>query len=771
MPDRASGAANRFVHHPDLKTRGGASSLNGIVLRAIGRRRAAGLVALYGTTLLLSAILLFSVQPLFAKMVLPLLGGAPAVWNTCLVFFQTVLLGGYLYAHLVSRRLPVKGQVLLHLALIAAGAIALPLGLRSASPFPGDDNPVLWLLATLVLSIGIPFFVLSATAPLLQRWFSVTDHRDADDPYFLYAASNAGSLAALMAYPLLIEPYLRLSTQRMVWTVGYGVLLVLAGVSALAAMRCLATTDPETGSELANDGRHEELSVRRRLRWIALAAVPCSLMLSVTTHLTTDISPIPLLWVLPLALYVTSFVLVFARKQFVPYRFMVRVLPIVVLPLVVVMLRGASQPLWLIISLHLVGFFVVAMVCHGELARTRPLTRHLTEFYLWISVGGALGGLLTAIVAPLVFQTLVEYRIALVLGCLLAPKVAEAAKATRWLNLALPVGVGAVAILLGHIMAQHRNLVSTLLLVGVPALACFAFRRQPRRFALGIAALFVVLPRTLTTDVSPDLYNDRSFFGVYRVADIQGNRLRALFHGTTIHGAQHKDGAERLEPLLYFHRGGPAGSIFAVAHAREAGSPVAIIGLGTGALACYGLSHQPITFYEIDPAVRRIALDDRWFTFLRDCPASTKVVLGDGRLSILAAPDQFYELIIVDAFSSDAIPIHLLTQEAMRLYLTKLTDDGILALHISNRYLDLRPVIAALARDLGLVALWRQDPDLGPTDLAHGRVTSEWAVVARQTDSLKDIGRDDRWKPLTVSNDFPAWTDDFSNIVSLVRWR
>jgi hypothetical protein len=738
----------------------------------MGRRRPAALVVLYSTTLLLSAILVFSVQPLFAKMVLPLLGGAPAVWNTCLVFFQTTLLGGYLYAHLVSRRLPVKGQILLHLAFIAAGALVLPLGLRSAGIAPVNDNPVLWLLATLVVSLGIPFFVLSATAPLLQRWFSFTDHPDAGDPYFLYAASNVGSLAALVAYPALIEPYLRLSTQRMLWTGGYGVLLILTGVSALAALRRLAVPRLDITSELGTDGWHEGLGLRR-LRWIALAAVPCSLMLGLTTHLTSDISPIPLLWVLPLALYVTSFVVVFARRPPIPDRFMVRVLPIVVLSLVVVMLMGSTHPLWLIISLHLAGFFVIAMVCHGQLARTRPPTAHLTEFYLWISVGGALGGLLTAIAAPIVFKTLVEYRIALVLGCLLAPKFDEAARTPpRWLNVALPIGVGGLAILFGRVMMTYgENLVSMLLLVGVPVVACFAFRRQPRRFALALAALFVVVPRALNGDIGPDLYNDRSFFGVYRVADIQGNRLRALIHGTTIHGAQHNDGAERLEPLLYFHRGGPAGSIFAAVRARGPGSPVAIIGLGTGSLACYGLTHQPFTFYEIDPTVRQIAVDDRWFTFLRDCPASTRVVLGDGRLSILAAPNHFYGLIIVDAFSSDAIPIHLLTQEAMTVYMAKLTDDGILGMHISNRYLDLRPVIAALARDLGLVAWWREDPDAGPAQAAKGRVGSQWAVVARRAEALKDVGRHDGWKPLTVGSDFPAWTDDFSNIMTLVRWR
>jgi hypothetical protein len=732
---------------------------------------AAGLLTLYSVTLFVSAILLFSIQPLFAKMVLPLLGGAPAVWNTCLVFFQTLLLGGYAYSHLISSRLPLPAQMLLHLMFILGGCLVLPLALRSAGTPPVNDNPIPWLLATLTLSLGLPFFVVSATAPLLQRWFSLTQHRLAHDPYFLYAASNAGSLVALVTYPAVIEPQLRLSMQRTLWTGGYVLLLLLIVACALAASRHRERAPSSSRDPEGSDEKHAPLGLCDRLHWIALAAVPSSLMLGVTTHLTSDISPIPLLWVLPLALYVTSFVFVFARRPPLPQWLVVRALPIVVLPLVVIMLIGTTSPLWLIIGLHLLGFFVIAMVCHGDLARTRPSTRHLTEFYLWISVGGALGGLLTAIAAPLVFRTLLEYRIALVLSCLLVPKLAKVRTSARWVDIALPIGLGGLVVLLGRVTPSRDSVMATLVIVGVPAIACFAFRRYPLRFALGVAMLFLVVPRTLDVEARADVHKDRSFFGVYRVADIQGKRLRALYHGTTIHGAQNKDGPDRLEPLLYFHRGGPAGSIFAAIGAAGPASGVAVIGLGTGSLACYAMSRQPVTFYEIDPTVLKIARDDRLFTFLRDCSPSTTVVLGDGRLSIATAANQSYQLIIVDAFSSDAIPMHLLTREAIALYMTKLTDDGILGLHISNRYLDLRPVVAALARDLELVAFGREDGDLGPAEASHGRVGSQWAVVARRQSALTHLVSDPRWRRLLVRTNVPAWTDDFSNIVTLLRWR
>jgi hypothetical protein len=732
---------------------------------------AAGLVTLYSVTLFVSAILLFSIQPLFAKMVLPLLGGAPAVWNTCMVFFQIVLLGGYAYSHLIARRLSPTVQMVLHLAFMLGGSLALPLTLRAAGAPPASDNPIPWLLTALTLSLGLPFFVVSATAPLLQRWFSLTQHRLAHDPYFLYAASNAGSLVALVGYPAVIEPQLYLSTQRTLWTGGYALLLALIVVCALAARRHRAIAPSASLEAAGSTDRPAPLGLRDQGRWIALAAVPSSLMLGVTTHLTSDISPIPLLWVVPLALYVTSFIFVFARRPPLPHWLAVRAMPIVLLPLVVVVLKGGTDPLWLIVSLHLLGFFVIAMVCHGELARSRPSTHHLTEFYLWISVGGAVGGMLTAIVAPLVFPTLLEYRIALVLSCLLAPTLATERPSARWLDVGLPIGLGGLAVLLGRVTPARGSVAATLVVLGVPAIACFAFRRRPLRFALGVAMLFLAVPRWLHDEATTDLYRDRSFFGIYRVADIQGHRLRALYHGTTIHGAQTNEGPSRLEPLLYFHRAGPAASIFAATATSNGASGVAIIGLGTGSLACYATSGQPVTFYEIDPVVLKIARDPRLFTFLRDCSPSTTVVLGDGRLSLAAAADKSYRLVIVDAFSSDAIPMHLLTREAVALYVAKLTEDGILGLHISNRYLELRPVVAALARDLGLVALGRNDADIGPAERAEGRVPSQWAVIARRPSALAPLAGDPRWERLVVNTNVRVWTDDFSNIVTLLRWR
>jgi hypothetical protein len=369
-----------------------------------------------------------------------------------------------------------------------------------------------------------------------------------------------------------------------------------------------------------------------------------------------------------------------------------------------------------------------------------------------------------------VFPTLLEYPIALVIACLLTPKFASTRSSARWVDIALPIGLGGLVALLGRVTPTRDNIVAMLVILGLPALACFAFRRYPLRFALGVAALFVVGPRALDVEGKTGLYNDRSFFGVYRVADIHDNRLRALYHGTTIHGAQAKEGPDRLQPLLYFHRLGPAGAIFA-ANGATGPSGVAVIGLGTGSLACYATSGRPMTFYEIDPTVLKIARDERWFTFLRDCAPSTTVVLGDGRLSIATAANKSYQLVIVDAFSSDAIPMHLLTREAIALYMAKLTDDGVLGLHISNRYLDLRPVVAALAQELGLVAFAREDFAIRSAEMAQGWVASQWAVMARRSGALAHLTSDPRWTRLQASADIPVWTDDFSNIVTLLRWR
>ena len=736
-----------------------ASDLSSAALRCL-------LVPLYAITIFVSATLLFSVQPLFGKLLLPVLGGASAVWNTCMVFFQITLLLGYGYTHFTSRMLSPRAQVALHVAIGTVAALTLPLALPRAQP-PGDGSPVLWLASALAVSLGLPFFVMSATAPMLQRWFSTTGHPDAGNPYVLYAVSNAGSLIALVGYPLVVEPNLALSVQSRLWSAAYGVMLVLVaicGVMARAAGRGAEATRHTARCDGESEGRP---AMRDRARWVVLAAIPSSLMLGVTTHLTTDIAPIPLLWVVPLALYLITFVLAFARTPLVPGNVMIRAFPILVVPLAIIVAIGATQPLWLVVTLYVVAFFVAAMVCHGELARTRPPARSLTEFYLWMSIGGALGGMFNGLVAPLVFDSLVEFPLALLLACLVTPRLPGAGAARSWADVALPAGLAVLAIALVRFAPDRDDVVRHTIIAGLPALVVFAFRRRPLRFALGVGVLLLVLPGAVAAS-RVVLHAERTFFGVHRVDDREG--LRVLFHGTTIHGAQKIAPASRLEPTLYYYPGGPADDVFRTVAARRGPHSVAVVGLGAGVLACLGPPGRQLTYYEIDPAVAGIAANPGFFTFLRDCTPAARVVLGDARISLASAADSSYGAIVVDAFSSDAIPSHLLTREAMELYFTKLTEDGVLALHLSNRHLDLTPVVGSAARDLGLVAFVRTDRGIEELK-KRGGAESHWAVIARNDAALAGFSTDKGWGRLPVDPKFRTWTDDFSNIVAVLRWK
>ena len=454
-------------------------------------------VAVFSTTLFVSAFLLFSIQPMFAKMVLPLLGGTPAVWNTCIVFFQAALLAGYAYAHLATRWLPLRRQAVAHLALLFVPLLLLPVGVSRHWLPPTEANPIPSLLGLMVGTVGLPFFVVSATAPLLQKWFASTDHPSAGDPYFLYAASNLGSLLALLSYPVVVEPSLRLASQSRVWAFGYSALVVLIGCCVLIVWRSASlptrsgsqpTERPSPQPSPAADHR-ARVTLSRRAHWVLLAFVPSSLMLGVTTYLSTDIAAIPLLWVIPLALYLSTFILVFAKKVLLPHWLMVRLFPILILPVAISLLVHALQPIWLIISLHLVMFFVAAMVCHGELAADRPPTSVLTEYYLWMSFGGALGGLFNALIAPVIFSTAMEYPLAMILACLLRPGSPDEPKEglSHWLDYVMPVAFAfmvAGLFLAISVSAIPSLLVRQLFCLALPAILCYVFRHRPIRFGL-----------------------------------------------------------------------------------------------------------------------------------------------------------------------------------------------------------------------------------------------------------------------------------------------
>ena len=726
------------------------------------------LLGVFTAAVFTSAALLFLVQPMFSKMVLPLLGGTPAVWNTAMLFFQAALLAGYLYAHLTSRRLSVRRQAGLHLALLAVALLTLPLGIADIWSPPRASSPIPWLLLVLAASIGLPFFVLSGTGPMLQRWFAGTDHPHADNPYFLYAASNLGSMGALLGYPLLVEPRLRLAAQSWVWTAGYGVLIALTAGCAWLLWRGPVR---ETVA-LAGTGT---ITHRRRVRWVLLALLPSSLLLGVTQFLSMDIAAIPLLWVIPLALYLLTFTLVFARKPSAMHVSMVRLQPIVLLPLAIQMFWDLRMTVTVLFPLHLLAFFVTTMVCHGELSRDRPAAADLTEFYLWISVGGVLGGVFNVLIAPAIFDRITEYPLAIALACMLRPALARRAHGSwqRGLDLALPLIFGLVLLWVGRaVNAGTWNLGEggTTLLSAVIALVALQFAPRPVRFGLAVGALLLAggLNRRRAEDV---LFRERTFFGVHKVVRDPGGGFHRFVHGTTLHGAQARDPAKLRTPLTYYSREGPFGRILEGLRRPPGERRVAIVGLGTGSAACYAAPGDQFTFYEIDPAVERIARNPRLFSFLRDCAPNARVVLGDARLSLADAPDGFYDLIVLDAFTSDAIPVHLMTREAVDLYLSKLREGGAIAFHVSNRYLDLEPVFAALVRDARLVGMKGQSAPLSREQRESLISYSRWVVIGRRVEDLTGMGRGVLWPLLVTEPGVGVWTDDFSNLVSIFRGR
>ena len=729
---------------------------------------------LFSATLFVSAGLMFLVQPMFAKFILPLFGSTPAVWNASMLFFQTVLLAGYLYAHETTRRLGVHRQAALHVGLLLLPLLVLPIGVPDDFVPHAQGNPVFALLGLMAVAVGLPFFVVSTTAPLLQRWLAGTDHPAGADPYFLYRASNLGSVLGLLAYPLAVEPSLRLADQGRLWSAGYlllvALVLVCAGVVWRSPVRSSATA-PDPSAEAAA-ATHAPLTVARRLRWIGLAFVPSSLMLGVTATLTADIAPIPLLWALPLSLYLVSFILVFApgaRSERMHGR-MVLALPGVVLVLIMLILLDLHQPLGLLLVLHLAGFFVAALVCHGELARDRPPARRLTEFYLLIGLGGALGGAFNALVAPAVFDSFVEYPIAIVLAAMCLPgrpPRISPGPYVRWLDVGIPLAAGvivALMVLATQAGGPDAELPGKMFAFGLAAGLAVNFVRRPVRFALTVGAAALAVALAAQADDS-ELHRERSFFGVYRVTPSQGGRLHELVHGTTTHGRQDLSPDRRRTPLSYYHRSSPIGQLLASLPSNIT-RRVAVIGLGTGSVGCYSEPGERWTFYEIDPTVERIARDPRLFTYLRDCRGELDVVLGDARLSLEKTRGRRFGLILADAFSSDAVPVHLLTREALDLYRSRLGPHGLLAFNVSNRYLRLEPVLGSLANEGGLACAAQEDRR-SEHDRAPETDGSDWVVMARSRADLRGASAGRRWHRCGSSGG-AVWTDDFSNLLRAI---
>ena len=855
---------------------------------------------LFAITLFLSAALLFMVQPMVGKMILPLLGGGAGVWNTCMVFFQAMLLLGYLYAHRLSSVPSIGKQVRIHIGvlLITSLGMAAAMALTSEnSPIPimkslapeGSAFPFLNILALLCVAIGVPFFAVSTSAPLLQRWFSATGHSSAKDPYFLYAASNAGSLISLLGYPLVTEPSLKLLQQTWLWASGFLLLLgmtIQCGRSAMNPLLPPNANKPTTPSVPSPPAAFTRISTRRKLKWMGWAFVPSSLMLGVTTHMTTDIASVPLLWVIPLALYLLTFIIAFAKTPEWLRPILGNLSPVATLILVFLITSGVSGlSTFATLTVHLVVYFLAALLMHYELARDRPEAQHLTEFYLVMSVGGMLGGIFNAIITPLIFPYTYEYPITIVIGCMLIPALlTDEAKAERenipeekknaragiqlMLDAMIPlIMLTAVAALYwaagtdtfdetGDMIAQAMNkviafcglsmtiqpiTVKQFLAFAPPCMACFLFIDRPQRFGLCVAA---VLFMHYYTQAQNDRirYTSRSFYGIMRVdEDIEKDRktqyfqhvrtmkknedgedflsiedsfyyssvrIRSLMHGTTLHGRQivepfkvrvkfDKENDEFIEqtspvlplfrddvrmlgctspweslaligakqswdatkdPLTYYHRTGPVGDMFRASIGRTVANHdrlpvVGMVGLGTGSVACYAGSGMKLTFYEIDPSVIKLvekptkimnkkevkeknaAPEYGPFSFIDDARkrgAEIDFILGDARLTLDSNKDAKYDLLLIDAFSSDSIPIHLLTKQSVKLYEERLAPKGLLAIHISNRYIQLDPVVAAIAKENGLVCRIFSDSNDG----LPGKTASSWVVLARNEEEL-----------------------------------
>jgi spermidine synthase len=716
----------------------------------LSSRRGAGPFA---ETVFLSAALVFLVQPMFARMATPLLGGSPNVWNVSLVCFQAALLAGFAYAHLLSRLVKgVRKQVIVHGALLALSALVLPFDLTGMLGEPDPARPVIWLIGVFALSIAPPFATISATAPLIQAWYARTGQPDAHDPYHLYAASNAGSLIGLAAYPLLLEPLAPLAVQAGAWSVGYAALAVmLVGCGLIAARGNADAPAAPAGEDLTPAAARW----RQRLWWVTLAFVPSSLLVGVTTHIATDVASAPFLWAPPLMLYITSFIVVFARKPPVTTLQAMMILPLFAGLALFTLSKVSGVPTLLSFFVHLGALFAASVACHGLLAADRPATGRLTEFYLLMSLGGVLGGAFNALLAPVMFDTVAEYGLMLTLLFLLLPQRPWLAPLAVQVTALVAAGLALISMSVDEIPGLTANSRTSFFVLSVLALVAVYVARGSRVFGtLAAAALWMIGIQSQPTTGG---YSERGFFGVIHVRE-RADYL-TMIHGTTLHGAQHM-GDEALYPGTYYAPGTPMGQVFAAA---EEGSEIGVIGLGVGSVACYAKPGQAYTFYEIDPIVARLASDPAWFSFLSECTPDARVVLGDGRLLLAGEPDAKFDLLLVDAFSSDSVPSHLMTREALSLYMSKLKPGGIVLLHVSNRYLALETVVARTAAELGVPG--RRQYHFVPTEGIEALREQSSIVVALAHDApaLVWLTEEMGWTELQ-SDGGRGWSDDYSNI-------
>jgi spermidine synthase len=700
---------------------------------------------------------------MFTKLVLPRFGGVPSVWSVAIVFFQCTLLAGYAYAHWLMRVAGRRTGAAIHIAVMLAATLWLPLSIAEAWAGPSTGNETLRLIGVMAASMGPPFFALAATAPLLQAWIARSEHPAAENPYFLYAFSNAGSLLALLSYPLMVEPLVTLSHQTRYWSVAFYLLVALVAGCSLVLWPWQA--DPTLAG---NDTEQSPPTWRDGARWATLAAVPAGLLVAVTAHISTDVAPVPLLWIIPLALYLLSFIIVFARRQIVPQQIIVFLQPLFVIALAALLVFETVKSIVWVVAAHAVVFFVCALMCHGEIARTRPAPAFLTAFYLWMAAGGAIGGVAAAVIAPHLFSWVAEYPLLLALAVLCRPPTALPGR--RYVLIGALAAAASLLVVCTFFpeTLDERSFRRT---AGMLLVACVPLSLVPAASAALIASVLIA---SHGISEHPAIVSVRSFFGVAKVIETSDHRFRILQHGTTMHGGQRieaPDGErpadERPEQLLYYFDGSGIAQTFDAMQAQTAHPQrYAVIGLGTGSLACRARPGDHIDFYEIDPAIVRIARNPALFTFLSACAKEAPIVLGDARLTLAQAERAAYDLIVVDAFTSDAIPVHLLTREAMAIYLDKLGAHGMIVMHISNRHLELASVVAGIAAANGLVTLFSDGPD--PDD--EYKFSGTVAAVARSLEDFGSLRQWRDWEPIAPDPAQRIWTDDYCNIVGAL-WR
>lgn len=768
---------------------------------------------------------------MIAKSLLPVFGGGSSVWTTCMLFYQTLLLLGYLYAHILMTRFGRRSQMVIHATLLVVAIVVGIMFDTPTAPEHASTFPVPWLILQLTLISGLPFFAISSAGPLIQGWFARTGHHRAHDPYFLYAASNAGSLIGLLAYPLIFEPTLGLHAQRRYWLIGFGIFIVLAMIAVSKTRKPVLETPKQTKRRLREEARaalvarspnedsptrsdnqpvDRPITWKRRFYWIYLAFIPSSMLLGVTTYITTDVVSLPLLWVLPLVLYLITMIIAFGTHAKRAVKDFSRPMIMLIIGAMILLMANelhAEGSMLMIIVIELLLLTTIGVVCHGKLSMDRPAATHLTEFFLLMSVGGALGGVFNGIIAPLFFTTNLEYPIALVLAVSVLPWStdlielgAEKAKRIRITRRVMFPLISCLYILLvGFFGMQISHWIQSMfpdasdgprpvdmtmvaMMTSVPALLVYLAWKD------GLAcALTLLLPMVAIqyNDLSNDdsIYRARTFYGLHEVTkqtlyDPKLDKLvyiHVIQHGTTMHGIQYLNPELELEPLGYYHFDGPCGIIMrTIKSMRPDGARIGIMGLGSGAISAHGRAQDEIVFFEIDPEVEAIARNPKLFTYLEKAPASIEVRLGDARKLIedsQANNEEKFDLLHADAFSSDSIPVHLLTVEAINLYFDRITDDGMVVLHISNRYLDLMPLVFELAvQTTGIAPLVSTDLNI-PEEERMYHFPSNWVVLTRNQETGQRLLEAGMESYIIKDKDrIKVWTDDFSNIISLINW-